>query len=421
MSHQQSREIEQHHARTSRHNPTVEAIHRMAQQTATEVSRVANTFYQAASEAYHEHYQQRRRRHNHYHRAPTTPQSADTYLDDFGIPKEEPLLDDFQTEYTSLDQQQQNDFVFLPQFRFRPTPEGWGAVANLDLYFSSLYSYYYRRGLVPIIGKGVVELVTLFFTLFLSVFLFAYVDWKALSTCTDESSCHSHFIEAYLIHHPFSHWSLWNFNVVLYCLLFLAYGLFSVWSFVHTVQDALRAKFVFEERLGITARKLEGGAVEWDRDVVDKLLQLQESGEYRIAIHGQDLDALVVAQRILRKENFLVALFNRGLLDLSVPFLNQQFFCASLEVRVGIDMRQSRECFFVLLSHDKSFATMLTVESSLLHSQFHVQSQIPNTPRFLPGSIGTPTSIHALWNCACHLSAFSSTILDLTLWITECI
>ncbi len=41
------------------------------------------------------------------------------------------------------------------------------------------------------IGKGIVELVTLFFTLWLSVFLFVYLDWSELIECTDEESCHA--------------------------------------------------------------------------------------------------------------------------------------------------------------------------------------------------------------------------------------
>lgn len=100
------------------------------------------------------------------------------------------------------------------------------------------------------------------------------------------------------------------------------------------VKDAWESKHFFEQVLGISARKLEGGAVEWDRDVVAKMLELQQSGEYRIAISGQgDLDALVVAQRILRKENYLVAFFNCPMLDLTVPCLNSTYFCKSLEVR----------------------------------------------------------------------------------------
>ena len=68
----------------------------------------------------------------------------------------------------------------------------------IDFFFSSsllllqaLYNYYYHRGMIPIIGKGIVELVSLFFTLWLSVFLFAYLDWSELIQCTDEESCHA--------------------------------------------------------------------------------------------------------------------------------------------------------------------------------------------------------------------------------------
>lgn len=78
-------------------------------------------------------------------------------------------------------------FVLLETFRVKK--DGWGAVPNLDLFFASLYNYYYHRGIVPIIGKGIVELISLFFTLWLSVFLFQYLDWKGLWECRDEETC----------------------------------------------------------------------------------------------------------------------------------------------------------------------------------------------------------------------------------------
>ena len=107
--------------------------------------------------------------------------------------------------------------------------------------------------------------------------------------------------------------------MILYILLFSAYGIFCVTAFVATVKDANGAKFIFEDKLGISARKLEGGAVEW-HEIVQKVLELQQTGEYRIAIHGQDIkDELVVAQRILRRENFMIAFFNQELLDLTIP------------------------------------------------------------------------------------------------------
>ena len=54
----------------------------------------------------------------------------------------------------------------------------------------SIYNYYFHRGYTVIIGKGIVEIISLFFTLVLSVFLFAYIDWRELTTCQDSSSCH---------------------------------------------------------------------------------------------------------------------------------------------------------------------------------------------------------------------------------------
>ena len=129
-------------------------------------------------------------------------------------------------------------------------------------------------------------------------------------------------------------------------------------QFYNTIRDAFQSKYIFEDKLGITARKLEGGTVEWSQ-VVSKLLQLQQSGEYRIAIdqrHGQDSmkDQLVIAQRIMRKENFMIAFFNLNLFDLSIPLFwktgvdkksKMMFYSRSIEV-------SSRICF---LTVDKNF------------------------------------------------------------------
>ena len=351
LSHQQSREIEQHHARhgssttsSSAKAVAVDGLQRAARRTADEFQRFTATVYDAAKTAVEESLAEQERR-RQYSLMMKQQNPATTYLDDFGIPKDDSLLQhaDLQDESSLLQHgytqpfgqnpRTRGDFVEIPRFR-RPqaNAEGWGAAANLDLYFTSLYSYFYHRGMVPLVCKGVVSLLTLFMTLALSIFLFVYVDWKKLILCIDESTCESDFVQGYIVRRPFSKQSAWTLVVALYILIFSAYTSFAVWSFFRQIREALQAKWVFEERLGIPAHRLEGGAVEWDRDVVEKLVELQASGEYRIAIHGKEIDALVVANRILRKENFLVALFNRGLLDLSVPFIDNCLFCPSIEL-----------------------------------------------------------------------------------------
>lgn len=243
-------------------------------------------------------------------------------------------------------QSNNNGFVFLHPFRLLPRRDGWGAVADLDVFFTSLYQYYYHRGFTTLAMKGVVELVTLFFTLLLSIFLFAFVDWSHLASCTEEATCQATF-SSYLIAHPFSsanHHSLfWKGWVILYSLIFLLYGIFSAWSWWHSLQRSQASKWFMEEQLGISERKLQSGAVDWDRDVVSKIKELQTTGQYRIAIHGQadeTLDALLIAQRILRKENFMIALFNNPtLLDWRLPFAPRMlFFSKSLEVCISVSM-----------------------------------------------------------------------------------
>jgi autophagy-related protein 9 len=124
-------------------------------------------------------------------------------------------------------------------------------------------------------------------------------------------------------------------------ILFTIYGLFSIISFLSSVRDGYEAKYIFEDKLGISARKLEGGAVEWN-DIVQKILTLQKSGEYRVAIHEKDIkDELMIAQRILRRENFMIAFFNANMLDLTIPLpwplgvagrSTTRFYSKSLEV-----------------------------------------------------------------------------------------
>jgi hypothetical protein len=96
------------------------------------------------------------------------------------------------------DEESKNPFLILNNFRLAPKREGWEAVANLDLFFTSLYNYYHYKGLIPIVGRGLVELISLFFTLGLSVFLFVFLDWRTLATCRDENSCQDlgHYIIA---------------------------------------------------------------------------------------------------------------------------------------------------------------------------------------------------------------------------------
>jgi hypothetical protein len=354
LGQQQSREIQQHLAATTAPGslPVPVArrlLHSVWQQTAEEASRISSVFVDAARGAI----QEQKQHQYHYdndndnNNNSSNNNSNTHYLNDFGLQHEENEL---------LEDHQQDDFVLLPPHLRNIAQKGdWGAAADLDVYFSSLYSYYYHRGMTVLVGKGVVDLITLIFTLILSVFLFLYVDWSKLALCTGESTCQANF-DAYIIHSPFSrHSAWWSIMVVLYCLVFSSYAFFSVWSFLSTLRQAYQAKWVFEERLGIAPRKLQGGAVDWDKDVVMKLVDLQKTGAYRVTITAtESLDALHIAHRIMRKENFIIALINQGILDLDV--YGMTLFSSSLEVCKAQSMIESTQSHTRVISGVFTFA-----------------------------------------------------------------
>ena len=249
-------------------------------------------------------------------------------------------------------------FVLLKRLKLLPKNDGYAYVSDLDAFFSSLYNYYYMRGLGSIIGKHIVELVSLFFTLWLSLILFAYVDWTALSRCNDENTCHESFLESYLIHSPFLAGGsyLRKAWILIYTLLFSTYGFVCVLQFGHGIVASLESKMFLEEVLGVSDRDLEVGRFEWG-EIVERMSEAQRSGRCRVAIlpgrsggidriatsmmssststnttmnrRGGDNEEstghLVVSQRIMRRENFMVAFFNKGLLDLTLPTLPPQF------------------------------------------------------------------------------------------------
>lgn len=106
MSHQQSREIRQHQSARSR-----QALQAALSRTALGLQSAAVSLKSA---------------YDNYRPVSTSAQQT---LDDFGIPNEDPLLHEEPPA-------QNPDFVFLRPFRLLPKRDGYGAVANLDLFFT---------------------------------------------------------------------------------------------------------------------------------------------------------------------------------------------------------------------------------------------------------------------------------------------
>ena len=317
----ESREVQQHQSRFhaaspySRSRPGI-ILMSIAQSTAEKVSSSAASALDAARQSWNQY--------------PHQPPSNNTDLDfdrQFGIDELRPTeFEDREDHQTRNDTTTQNPFVLLSNFSrhsiFSPR-DHWGVVANMDVFLKHLYEYYYYRGMLPIVSKFIVEACTLLFTLWLSRILIKKVDWVKLSSCEDEKSCEANWSDYYRTE-PLGWFHLWTVEV--FQFLMLGYFVFFVWSFLQSYKQYQTCQFILHDKLGISRRKLQGGAVLWDT-VVTKLIEVQDSGDYRLALRS--LDALRISQRIMRKENFLIAFWNQKLLDTKIG--DRQFWCSSLE------------------------------------------------------------------------------------------
>ncbi|CAN0020353.1 unnamed protein product [Ascophyllum nodosum] len=192
--------------------------------------------------------------------------------------------------------------------------DDWGAVENLDVFFTNMYKYYHSRGLRNIASRGVAHLLILAFTVLFSTFLLSFMDWKALLSCRDEDTCHplSQYVTTAAFHKP----NMFHVLVWMYMFLFLLYWLWSLLSLCASLRDFVDMHHLYNSRLGISAVDMH--TIEWS-EVVRRFLRLQNSGRYRVAIYTSDVTAHDIASRIMRKENYLIAMLNKGILKLSLP------------------------------------------------------------------------------------------------------
>jgi autophagy-related protein 9 len=144
------------------------------------------------------------------------------------------------------------------------------------------------------------------------------VDWPGLLACKDEATC---FEFGHYVLSLGAHSSLFlRAFVVLYCLVFSAFWLWSVAALGPALRRAWDMHRFFTKVLGVSTRELQ--TMEWC-EVVERMVALQEAGERPIQINGQSFGAKDVAMRIMRKHNYLVAIVNEEVLPLGTLMLDR--------------------------------------------------------------------------------------------------
>lgn len=194
---------------------------------------------------------------------------------------------------------------------------GWGAVTNLDAFFSKVYYYYVEEGFWCIVVTRATNLITLGFTIGFSTFLLLFVNWTNLFLC---SSASLHFkgspgeegpcSKAQIVRNEvFADITLFELVVMCYFGIFAVYWLWNLIRFGYAVRDSAEMRHFFHHHLHISDDQL--ALIEWSQ-VVSKLVRLQER-DLKLCI-VKDLTALDITNRIMRRDNYMIALVNQRLL-----------------------------------------------------------------------------------------------------------
>uniref|UniRef100_A0A061R0H4 Autophagy-related protein 9 n=2 Tax=Tetraselmis sp. GSL018 TaxID=582737 RepID=A0A061R0H4_9CHLO len=187
------------------------------------------------------------------------------------------------------------------------------AISNLDEFFTWIYRYYLEKGFCVMVVKRLLNVgATAFIGAFSGVLLLG-VDWRGLhAPCVVERRCDIAdvaFRESPLRDHP-----LWWTCAVLAFLGLLA--LYLAWAVVHMIEElrhAAEVRHFFRNRLGISDRLV--ATMSWP-EVLQRVVLLQQ--HIRLCV-VRDLTAHDICARIMRRDNFLIAMLNKGVLALNTP------------------------------------------------------------------------------------------------------
>jgi len=182
-----------------------------------------------------------------------------------------------------------------------------------DVFFTDLYHYFCGKGYFVILIKGAVQLITLAFTVVLTTFLIGFLKWDLLLKCHDEHTCMD--FAMYVTTEALVHPNMYQFFVLVYFFLCSLFWMYRFFNYVNSFGKLKQIALFYRNDLRISLKDLI--SIEWN-EVVQKLVALQKKGALRVG-SAQEINAHEIACRILRKENYLVSMINKDILDLSIP------------------------------------------------------------------------------------------------------
>ncbi|KAF8559694.1 putative transmembrane protein [Imleria badia] len=193
----------------------------------------------------------------------------------------------------------------------------WVNVYNLDAFLQEAYLYYEGKGIYSIALSRGLNILTVGFVIAFSTFLLGCIDYNRITR--DKVTLLSEAVVDRCV-------SKFSGVTLLFFLLFTAFYIWQIISFAFEVVRLVDMYHFYTHLLHIPDADIQ--TISWP-EVVRRIGAIREdnpitaissdTGNGTATPATASLDAHDIANRIMRQENYLIALFNKELLDLRVP------------------------------------------------------------------------------------------------------
>ncbi|EXJ94705.1 hypothetical protein A1O1_03102 [Capronia coronata CBS 617.96] len=212
----------------------------------------------------------------------------------------------------------------------------WVNVTNLDNFLLEVYTYYVYHGFWSILLMRLLNLVTVAFVVGFSIFLTQCINYRDIRGSTKMSEILVPQCGRNMGFLP---------NALLWLTTFIW-----IWKSALYVIDIPRLNHMhdfYHHLLNIPEQEIQ--SISW-QEVVSRLMALRDSnptitstskkpGGYIRSQDKQRMDAHDIANRLMRRQNYMIAMINKDILDLTlpIPFLrNRKLFTRTLEWNIDM-------------------------------------------------------------------------------------
>jgi len=234
----------------------------------------------------------------------------------------------FQTGYTLINDENdvELDAENYVDFRIHRASDRskWHHIEDLDGFFTRVYKYHQLNGWKCIFWDNILQSVVIAFYIFFCCFVFSCVNYPVMfknelpahynetmkiefsDVIYDSKTCKSRISGSFLL--------VLTLVVAVFCYIF--------WTVkaIRRLTTYYRIAQFYEEALHVKDISLK--ALKWE-DIQEKLKSVQE--EYQMCINKQQMNEFDIQSRILRHQNYYVAMVNKGVLvpTFNLPFVGQ--------------------------------------------------------------------------------------------------